>query len=233
MATASTKRISNRSWLRLLPWQAGRWLLLAGWVVAAAGASFAPWVDRAPAALALTAPDLAEFVKFLPEVRSGALAVQRLLFLAPLFAVTLGAPLAASSARLAYPAWLRGLAAAAVVPLALTLLPPVWSPAVFTAAEFRLQTAACVLCLGLAAASPWLRRLPLAPLTVLLALLLAALALAAPAAALWQFRGVQPAIAAAYASPVVPGWGAWAALTGGALMDVGLLFAWGGRRTPR
>jgi len=229
MTTATTERTTTHGRLRLLllPLQVGRWLLLAGWLLAAAGASFAPWVDRAPAALVLTAPDLAEFVKFLPEVRSGALAVQRLLFLAPLFAVALGAPLATTSARLAYPAWLRGLTAAAVVPLALTLLPPVWSPAVFLAGEFRLQTTACVLCLALAAASTWLRHLPFAPL----ALMLAALWLAAPAGALWQFRVVQTAISAAYAGPVVPSWGAWATLVGGALMGVGLLLAWRGQRT--
>ena len=210
-------------------WQAGRWLLVMGWLLAAAGDSFAPWVYRAPAALALTAPDLAEFVKFLPEVRDGTLTVQRLLFLAPLFGVVVGAPLVVSSARLAYPGWLRGVMLAAVVPLALMLLPPVWSPPVLMDAEFRPQAGCCVLCLLLVAASTGLRRLPFAPL----AALLAGVWLATPFAALGQFLGVQAAVSAAYASPVAPGWGVWVALSGGALMSAGLLLAWIGQRAAR
>ncbi len=217
MATAITIHAAPHGWVR----QMGRWLLLPGWLITTAGASYAPWVERGPAALVLTAPDLAEFVKFLPEVRDGTLAVQRMLFLAPLFGVALATPLTASLARLAYPGWLRAVLLAMVIPLGLTLLPPVWSPSVLTSDEFRLQTAGCVACLFLVAASRWLGRLPPRPTVVLLVTLW----LAAPAVALWQFGRVQAAVAAAYAGPVVPGWGAWAALAGGGVMSLGLLLA--------
>jgi hypothetical protein len=220
MATAITPVVPHGR-----AWQLGRWLLLLGWLLAAAGASYAPWVERGPAALALTAPDLAEFVKFLPEVRHGTLGAQRLLFLAPLFSVAFATSPIASSEHLACPGWLRAVLLAAVVPLALTLLPPVWSPSVLMANEFRLQTAGCVACLFLVVVSPWLRRLPLRTIVVPLA----PLSLASPAIGLWQFGRVQGAVAAAYAGMIVPGWGAWAALIGGGLISLGLLLAWRGQ----
>jgi hypothetical protein len=199
--------------------RAGRWLLLAGLLLAALGSSFAPWVDRSPAALLLTAPDMAEFVKFLPEVRAGSLAVQRLLFLLPLAVVTLSLPMVAAARQLAYPRWVRWLVLAATLPLALTLLPPVWSPPVFVSDEFRLQTVACGLGLGLVAVSPLLKGVP----ACWLAALLLPLSLAAPGLALWQFFVVQEAVTRAYASPVVPGWGAWATVAGFALVILGAL----------
>jgi hypothetical protein len=195
-------------------------------------------VDRAPAALVLTAPDLAEFVKFLPEVRGGTLSVQRLLFLAPLFVVAVSAPFVATARRLAYPGWTRAAILFAGVPLALLLLPPVWSPPVLLADEFRLQTAGCALCLVLTlflwlrrgvVSSRRLSRLPWPPLALVLpplALVLPLLWLAAPLLAWWQFAGVQAAISGAYAAPVPPGWGAWATLGGGIVMSTGL---WLGR----
>jgi hypothetical protein len=185
--------------------RAGRWLLLAGLLLAALGSSFAPWVDRSPAAL--------------PEVRAGSLAVQRLLFLLPLAVVTLSLPMVAAARQLAYPRWVRWLVLAATLPLALTLLPPVWSPPVFVSDEFRLQTVACGLGLGLVAVSPLLKGVP----ARWLAALLLPLSLAAPGLALWQFFVVQEAVTRAYASPVVPGWGAWATVAGFALAILGAL----------
>jgi hypothetical protein len=186
--------------------------------VALAGAGWAPWVDREAAALVLTAPDMAEFVKFLPEVRSGALVVQRLCFLAPLFVVLITSPWVISARPLDYPGWLRGLVLAIAVPLALLLLPPVWSPPVLLADEFRPQTAGCILCWGLVIASRWLPR----PSMAVLRVVLPPLWLAAPLLALWQMTGVQAAVSQAYGSPVTPGWGAWAALAGGGVMSLGL-----------
>jgi hypothetical protein len=108
------------------------------------------------------------------------------------------------------------------VPLALLLLPPVWSPPVLLADEFRLQTAGCAVCLVLIVVSRWLDRLSWPALALGLPLLW----LAAPLLALWQFAGVQPAISSAYAAPVTPGWGAWGTLGGGIVMTAGL---WVGR----
>jgi hypothetical protein len=187
-----------------------RWALLGGLLLAAIGASFAPWVSRPPAALVLTAPDLAEFVKFLPEVRNGSLGVHRLFFLLPLFVATFSLPLIVTSRWLAYPRWARWPVLILVIPLALTLLPPIWSPTVLLSPEFRLQTAACLLCLGLVVVSRWLRDIPIRPLLVFLSLV----SLAAPALALWQFFTAREAIARAYASPIVPGWGMWHTLVG-------------------
>jgi hypothetical protein len=186
-----------------------------GWVVAVVGAAWAPWVERPAAALVLTAPDLAEFVKFLPEVRSGTLDVQRLFFLAPLFLLTLGTPPVFGLIVPRALSWLRVLIRLAVPPLALMLLPPVWSPFVLISEEFRLQTASCVLCLLLTAVwrSHW--RVPR-----LFLILLSFGWVAASALALWQFIKAQPAIAYAYASPIVPGWGAWATLGGSLLMSL-------------
>ena len=203
-----------------------RWLLLAGLVLAAAGASFAPWVDRPPAALILTAPDLAEFVKFLPQVRDGSLRVHRLLFLFPLFLASLALPLVVQSRRLVYPGWTRWPALAVVLPLALSLLPPVWSPGVLLSPEFRPQTAACLFCLGLVAISRWLRWLPLRPLLAILI----PLAVAAPVLALWQFFVTRPAIARAYAGLIAPGWGAWATTAGFLLVIMGAALTWASLR---
>ena len=195
-----------------------RWVFVANLVCAAAGTAFLPWVFRSPAALTLTAPDLAEFVKFLPEVRSGALHVNRLLFLAPLLVITLTLPFVATAERLRYPKPVRLALLACVFPLGVTLLPPVWSPAVLTDPEFRFQTTACVASMVLAAASRWLPSLPDRWLTPTLG----AVWLAAPVLAIWQFWRVLHAISAAYASPVSPGWGAWLVVAG----SVGMAVSW-------
>jgi hypothetical protein len=196
-----------------------RWVLLGGLLLTTLGASFAPWVNRPPAALLLTAPDLAEFVKFLPEVRDGSLKVHRLLFLLPLFVATFSLPMTVASRQLAYPRWVRWPVLILVIPLALTLLPPVWSPSVLLSLEFRVQTTACLLCLGLIALSRWLRDIPIRPLLVFLALA----PLVAPALALWQFFAAREAIARAYASPIVPGWGTLLTLVGFALIILSAL----------
>ncbi|MCS7261704.1 MAG: hypothetical protein NZ765_13175 [Anaerolineae bacterium] len=193
-----------------------------GWLLAVSGATWAPWVERPAAALVLTAPDLAEFVKFLPEVRHGALAIQRLSFLAPLFLLTSGTPWIFGRALMpGLPMGLRVLARWLMLPLALLLLPPVWNPVVLISEEFRLQTAGCVLCLLLALLwrSHWHVPRPMG-------LLWALGWVAAPALALWQFTQAQSAIARAYAAPIVPGWGSWATLGGGLLMSWILGWGW-------
>lgn len=194
-----------------------RWILLGGLLLAAVGASFAPWVNRPPAALVLTAPDLAEFVKFLPEVRNGTLTVQRLWFLLPLFVAALSLPMLVSTRQLAFPGWVRWPILVIQIPLSLTLLPPVWSPSVLFSAEFRLQAMACSLCLGLVIVSRWLRATPVRPLVLLLVLS----SLAAPGLATWQFLTAQNAIAGAYGSPIIPAWGMWITLAGFALAICG------------
>ncbi len=204
----------------------GSWAFLGGLLLAAAGASFAPWVTRPPAALVLTAPDLAEFVKFLPEVREGTLKVSRLMFLSPLFVTALTLPLSVAVSRLDYPRWIRWAVLITVIPLSLTLLPPVWSPDVLMSTEFRPQTIACALCLSLVVLNHWLGRTPFR-LVLSLSVLLS---LAAPALALWQFLVIRGAVARAYASPIAPGWGTWTTLAGFGVVILGaLLTSWGPR----
>lgn len=206
--------------------RARRWLLTAGVVLVGVGGSFAPWINRPPAALMLTAPDLAEFVKFLPEVRAGQLSLQRLFFLLPLFTAAVGLPLLASSGRLKYPLPVRLLMLAATVPLSLALLSPVWSPAVLTADEFRLQTIGASLCVLLAVLGLLGGRIPLRAAAFVL------VPLSVPAAILpaRQFYLAKAPIEAAYNSPVSLSWGAWACWLGLLLMLAGF---GAGLRLPR
>lgn len=186
------------------------WLLTAGLLVAGIGGAFLPWLYRAPVALQLTAPGLAEFVKFLPEVRSAQVQVERLYFLLPLFVAMLALSLAAENQALRLPRWWRWLLRLAVLPLALAALSPVWTPAVLTSAEFRLQTGLAIAAVGLAVIAPWLRRLPLTALAA--SLTLTALA------AIWlpysHFSRVQAGLNQAYHEPVSLGWGWWLAVAG-------------------
>ena len=62
-----------------------RILLPLALLMALVGA-FGPWVSHRAAALVLTGQDMAEFVKFLPDVRSGELRVTRELFYLPFLA---------------------------------------------------------------------------------------------------------------------------------------------------
>ena len=148
--------------------------------------------------------DLGEYVKFIPQVLSGQIAVQREIFYLPLFAGSLIASLLAS--RRTLPRWLRILLGLAAIPLALAMLPPAWSPAVLRLPEFRLQTAAMIFCLLMAPAVIVTRHLPDRLVLVLIA------ALAIPAAILpaWGFLQVRPAVAGLYRQPLNLGWGFWA-----------------------
>jgi hypothetical protein len=162
--------------------------------------------------LQLTAPGLAEFVKFLPEVRYNQVAVQRLFFLLPLFLAMLALPLLVENFQLALPRWLRWLLRLAVIPLALAALSPVWTPAVLTAPEFRLQTLLAASAVLLAVTAPLWRKLPLKPLLWLLLIS----GLAALVLPWWHFSLIQPGLAEAYNQPVALGWGWW--LTAGGII---------------
>jgi hypothetical protein len=213
---ATTARPQKSNW-------AG-WLLTAGLLLAGIGAAFGPWVWRASVALQLTPPGLAEFVKFLPEIRAVQIQINRLHFLLPLFVVMLGLPLFAENRALSLPRWWRWLLRLAVIPLALAALSPVWTPAILTAPEFRLQTALAGLAVAMAIFAPLLRGLPLN-------LLVLGLALAGLAAILLPYRQfllVQPGIEAAYNESISLGWGWWLTMAGfaaGGIGGVGAVFA--------
>lgn len=197
-------------------WQG--YLLVGGLLLAGVGGGFAPWIWRQSVALQLTAPGLAEFVKFLPEVRLGQVHIQRLYFLLPLFLAMLALPVLVENRRLALPAWLRWGLRLAALPLALASLPPVWTPAVLISAEFRLQTLLALAAIGLAVIAPLLKRFLLKPL---LMLIMAAEG-AAMALPVWHFNLIRAGIAEAYGQPVALGWGWW--LTG---FGLGLSFLGG------
>lgn len=188
----------------------GGWLLTIGLLLAGIGGAFGAWVWRAPVALQLTAPGLAEFVKFLPDVRSTQVQVERLYFLLPLFVAMLALPMSAENGALGLPRWWRWLLRLAVVPLALAGLSPVWTPAILMSAEFRLQTILAGVAIGLTVIAPLLRQLPLRPAAGGLVVANVA-AIALP---YWQFVLVQPGLEEAYHESIAPGWGWWLTVAG-------------------
>lgn len=192
-------------------------LLALGLLLAGIGGGFLPWIWRTPVAQQLTAPGLAEFIKFLPEVRLGQLQPERFYFLLPLFVAALALPLISANHRLMLPLWLRWLLRLAVLPLALAGLSPVWTPAILMAPEFRLQTLLAGLAVGLAVIAPLLQKLPLTPLL----LLLLAGSLLGLGLAWWQFSLVQSSIGTAYHEPISLGWGWWLTVAGVILSLIG------------
>ncbi|MEW5957436.1 MAG: hypothetical protein AB1801_06915 [Chloroflexota bacterium] len=207
------------------------WLLALGLLLAGVGGAFLPWIWYESVALQLTGPGLAEFVKFLPAVRTGQVQIERLYFLWPLFVAMLALPLFAVNQTLRLPAWLRRLLRALVVPLALTGLSPVWTPAILMTPEFRLQTGLAGLAVGLAVVAPLGQRIPLR----WLAALLLAGGLAALILPVWQFNLIQPGLAEAYHDPAALGWG-WQLTAGGILLSL-VTAVWaglqGGQKTGR
>ena len=180
---------------------------------------FGPWVAHKAAALVLTGQDMAEYVKFLPEVRSGELQVMRELFYLPLLAGALGLVSLAANRRLRYLWPLRWLLPLLAVPVALSMLPPAWTPQLMLTPEFRLQAAAIAVCLIIVVIHPLLRRLPPALLEAITALL----ALAAAVIPVWQFLRMRAAIDGVYGRPVTLGWGLWLMPLGFGLLAVALL----------
>lgn len=187
-----------------------RFTLPLGLFLAGVGGGFTPWIWRESVAAQLTGPGLAEFVKFLPEIRTGAIQIQRLYFLLPLFVAMLLLPFVVEHRQLALPRWLRWLLRLTVVPMALTALSPVWTPAILMASEFRLQTLLAGIAIGLAM-SGWLWRW--LPLKLLVTLLIIG-AVAAMILPWWHFNLIQAAVSAAYNQPVSLGWGWWLTVVG-------------------
>lgn len=204
------------------------WLLVLGLFLAGLGGAFLPWIWRSPVALQLTAPGLAEFIKFLPELRLGQMQVERLFFLLPLFLVMLALPLFAVQQRLALPGWVSWALRLTAIPLALASLSPVWTPTILVSPEFRLQTILAVVAIGLAFIASALKALPLKMLTGLLA----GGGLAGLILPWWQFSLIQASIAEAYHEPVSLGWGWWLTVAGVTISIVsGSWLAFGGIKT--
>ncbi len=203
------------------------WLpIIAAWLLGLAG-YFAPWMPHRAAGLVVNGLDLGEYIKFIPQVISGQMAVRREIFYLPLFAGSLTASLLAS--RRSLPQWVRILLGLGAILLALALLPPAWTPVTLQLPEFRLQTAGLIFCLAMAPAVILTRYLPDRLVLGSIGLL------AIPAAILptWAFLEVRPAIASLYRQPLGLGWGFWAELIGFLLVAFWAIAQALSRPTPR
>lgn len=196
-------------------------LLLLGWLLVVAG-YWGPWVPAAAAGLRVLGLDLAEYVKFIDEVRSGQIALTREVFYLPLVALSVSLSLLAHRSELRLPGWARWTLNLLAAPAALAMLPPAWTPALLTTPEFVKQSAAIVVCLALALLSyPLLRRLPAAIAAAAVGLL----AVAAVFPPLLAFARLAPALDAIYARSLSPGRGLWQMPLGFALLVAGTLLA--------
>jgi hypothetical protein len=201
----------------LLSWRK-QIVLILGLALAIVG-YFGPWVDHPTAALVLTGQDMGEFVKFLPEVRAGTASMIREFFYLPPFVAALCLILLMASRQLTYPLLVRAVMLLAVLALAWTMLPPVWTPQLLVTAEFRKQTVAIAFCLLLLVVHPVLRYLP----SQLTAVAMAVLALLGAGPPLWQFFAIREAVSRAYGWPVQVGWGLWITALGFLIVIVGAI----------
>lgn len=199
-----------------------RYFLLISILVFAIGAGFAPWIYRPPVAMQLTAPGLAEYVKFLAENRLGLLPIHRLFYLLPLATASICLPLLAANRQMNLHWSINLLLRLATVPLALAILSPVWSPGVLLSAEFRLQSFIAITAIGLAIIAPFFKNLPLRWLVAVATVA----AVASTVLALQQFWLENDAIAATYASPVGLGWGGWLTVLGTAGLAFSVRWLW-------
>ncbi len=192
--------------LRTLRPNAGRaYPVLIGLLLLGLTGYFGPWAPHGAAGLVITGLDLAEYVKFVPQVASGEISLWREIFYLPLAAGSLISSLFAT--RQGLPAVLRAPLLLAAVPLALAMLPPAWSPGVLLLPEFRLQLVVILMCLAfLPLAKLVLHRLP-RRFTLVLAALLALPAAIAPAT---EFLRLRPALLEIYGMNLPLGWGFWA-----------------------
>lgn len=203
--------------------------LLIGLVALGLAGYFGPWAPHRAAGLVITGIDLAEYVKFVPQVMSGAIPIWRELFYLPLVSGSLIASLFA--ARQGLPDWLRAVLGITAIPLALAVLPPAWDPNQLRLPEFRIQVVALLGCLAfLPLALLGLRRAP-RRLTLALAAVLALLAAFVPAT---EFLRLRPALAEIYGNARPLGWGFWAhTLSLTAFAIIAIATALRGRSSPR
>ncbi|HSN78546.1 MAG TPA: hypothetical protein VL334_26040 [Anaerolineae bacterium] len=196
-------------------------LVLLGWLLIVLG-YWGPWIPGGAAGLRVLGLDLAEYVKFIAEVRSGQITLTREVFYLPLLALSLSLSLLAHRPELRLPGLARWGLNLLAMPVALALLPPAWTPGLLTTPEFVKQTAAIGVCVVVAVLShPVLRRLP-AKLAAGIILLLALLAVIP---ALLTFARLSPALDAIYGRELPPGRGLWQMPLGFALLACGALLA--------
>ena len=167
------------------------------------------WIAHPAASLNILGVDLPEYVKFVPEARYGIIPINRLVFFALPVSLALGLILFASM-RMRISVWLRALAGVLSIPVALSMLPPAWTPGLLTTPEFRTQTIMIMALIAAAFLIPlwkqiipdWLR----GALFILLGL--------APIPALMAFFKIMPALEKLYNHPLKPGPGVYGLIAG-------------------
>jgi hypothetical protein len=196
------RRLDRIEFSRPTPWPVLRWTLPFSLLCVLAG-YFGPWVWHRAAGLVILGFDLAEYVKFLAEVRSGAVGMWREWFILPAIALSISLTLIAANRNLQI-RWYVALPLLLLsVWAALSALPPAWTPALLMTPEFIKQTVIIAVCLGLLIVSPLLRRLP----ALFVGWLVALLHVGTAAGAIWQFIAIKPAIDRVYGAFQPYGWG--------------------------
>ncbi|MDW8268872.1 MAG: hypothetical protein RMN24_06870 [Anaerolineae bacterium] len=184
------------------------------------------WLPHPAAGLAILGLDLAEYVKFVPEVRSGHIALTREVFYNPLISLALGLLVLGTLRGVRLPWWLRLGLVLLAVPVALSMLPPAWTPTSLRAPEFRRQTTVMLLLLAAVPLSPLLQRHVPDPIRGLALLALAVL----PVPAIVGFLRLLPALERLYNRPLQPGAALYLTGLGALLLAVaGWLLLSGGR----
>ena len=211
-----------RSYLaRFLP------LLAIAALLSLALAYWGRWISHPVAGLNILGVDLPEYVKFVPEVRYGLIPLNRLVFFGPPVALSAGLILFASLQR-PLALGLRILAGALSVPVALSMLPPAWTPGILLTAEFRAQTIVIMaLILGAFLIPLWKQFLPdrvRGALFILLGLI--------NLPALKAFYDILPALEKLYHHMLSPGLAlCWLTLGAGFMIATGLLLIFISQKT--
>jgi len=222
------RRLDRIEFSRPTAWPALRWLLPISLLLTLAG-YFGAWIWHRTAGLVILGVDLAEYVKFLAEVRAGSVAMWREWFILPAIAVSLSLALVAVNRRLAI-RWYVALPLLLIsVWAAFSVLPPAWTPALLVTPEFIKQTIMTAFCLGLIVISPLLRRLP----ALFVGWLIVLLHIGTAAGALWQFFVIKPAIHRVYGAIPPLGWGFYLYAAGVLLTLVATSIATAGRGSRR
>lgn len=196
-------------------------LILAGFLLVAAG-YWGPWVWAEPAGLRVLGLDLAEYVKFIAEVRSGQVTLVREVFYLPLVALSLSLSLLAHRGDIRLPGVVRWVLNFLAIPVALAMLPPAWTPALLLTPEFTKQTIAMGLCVMSAVlAYPLWRKLP----GWLVAAVLIVLALLATGPMVISFMRLRGPLDAIYGGPIEVGRGPVEMILGFGLLCAGYLLA--------
>jgi hypothetical protein len=204
----------DRPWLPAL-------LVLAGWLLVAWG-YWGPWLWSDSVGLRVLGLDLAEYVKFVHEVRTGQVRLVRELFYLPLIGLSLSMSIVAHREEFRVPTALRWTLNLLAIPAALAMLPPAWTPSLLWTPEFSKQTVAILACVGAALlAYPVLRRLPMR----VAATLVIGLAMAAAVPPIVAFFRLRPALDIIYGRPIIVGYGIWRMALGWILICVGIVLA--------